>query len=73
MTQLFDQAVARAKALPEQRQNEIGEMLLALMEQEHSSLRLSPKQQAEVRRRLANPDALVPEDEMQEFFRKLVG
>ena len=73
MTQLFEQAVAKAKALSDQRQNEVGEMLLALMEQEHSSLRLSAEQQAEVRRRLASSDGLVPESEMRDFFRKLAG
>ena len=73
MTQLFEQAVAKAKALSDQRQNEVGEMLLALMEQEHSSLRLSTEQQSEVRRRLASSDGLVPESEMRDFFRKLAG
>ena len=73
MTQLFEQAVAKAKALSDQRQNEVGEMLLALMEQEQSSLRLSSEQQAEVRRRLASTDGFVPEQDMQDFFRKLAG
>ena len=65
--------MAKAKALSDQRQNEVGEMLLALMEQEQSSLRLSSEQQAEVRRRLASTDGFVPEQDMQDFFRKLAG
>ncbi len=73
MNQLFEQAITRAKALSDQRQNEVGEMLFALMDQEQSALRLSPDQQAEVRRRLASPVALVPESEMQDFFRKFCG
>ncbi len=73
MTQMFEQAVAKAKALSDQRQNEVGEMLLALVDQEHSNLRLSSAQQAEVRRRLASADGLVPEQDMKDFFRKIAG
>ena len=35
-------------------------------------MQLSPAQQDEVRRRLANPSPLVPEREMEAFFRRLV-
>jgi hypothetical protein len=34
-------------------------------------MQLSPAQQDEVRRRLANPEPFVPEHEMKAFFRKL--
>ena len=73
MTQVFEQAVAKAKALSDQRQDEVGEMLLALVDQEHSNLRLSSAQEVEVRRRLGAADGFVPEQEMQDFFRKLAG
>ena len=73
MTRVFEQAVAKAKALSDQRQDEVGEMLLALVDQEHSNLRLSSAQEMEVRRRLGAADTFVPEQEMQDFFRKLAG
>ncbi len=71
MNQLLERAIAEALALPDQRQNEVGEMVLALVEQESSHLQLSPAHQAEVRRRMAESNSLVPEQEMQDFFRKL--
>ena len=73
MNQLLERAIAEALALPDQRQGEVGEMLLALVEQEASQLQLSLSQQDEVRHRLGLAASLVPEQEMQEFFRKLVG
>lgn len=73
MTTLLERAIAKAKGLPENRQDEVGEILLALIEQDESSVRLSSAQQAEVRRRLSTPARFVPDQEMQAFFRKLAG
>jgi len=73
MTKLLERAIAKAKSLPENRQDEVGEIILALVEQDESSVRLSDAQKAEVRRRIAVPDPFVPDDEMQAFFRKLAG
>jgi len=73
MSQLFDQAIERARALSDRRQDEVGEMVLAMVEQEHSLHRLTEAQRAEVRRRLANPGPFASAQESVEFFRKLVG
>jgi hypothetical protein len=73
MNSILQNAFEKAKTLPNNRQDEVGQMLLAMMEQDQSELRLSAEQQAEVRRRLAKPTELVPEAEMAAFFRKLVG
>ncbi len=73
MTELLQNAIEKAKSLPNNRQDEVGQMLLAMMEQDSSELRLSESQQAEVRRRLAMPLDLVPEAEMNAFFRNLAG
>ena len=73
MTKLLERATEKARNLPNDRQDELGEMVLAVVEQEQSGLRLTTDQQAEVRRRLANPSPLVPEAEMELFFRKLAG
>ena len=70
MTKLLDRAIEKARNLPVHRQDELGEMVLAVVEQEQSGLRLSPEQQAEVRRRIASPESWVPASEMQAFFRK---
>jgi hypothetical protein len=71
MTQLLDQAIAKAKTLSSSRQDEVGAMLLDIVEQETSGLHLTPAQQAEIRRRLSVKRDAVPADEMEAFFRKL--
>lgn len=73
MTKILERAYEKARALPADRQDEVGEILLNLVEQDESDLRLTSEQEAEVRRRLANPEPLMPEEEMKDFFRKLTG
>ena len=71
MTKLLERAIEKAKTLPSHRQDEVGEMVLAIVEQDSSSLRLSKDQEDEVRRRMATrPQVLVPDAEMESFFRK---
>ena len=73
MTSILQNAIDKAKTLPNHRQDEVGEMILAIMEQDNSQLGLSEEQQVEIRRRLAKPLDLVPEKEMNAFFRNLAG
>ena len=73
MTKLLERAMQSAKSLPSHRQDELGEMVLAVVAQETSTMRLSPEQEAEVRRRMAQPSMLVSEADMELFFRKLSG
>jgi hypothetical protein len=73
MNSILQSAFEKAKTLPDNRQDEVGQMLLDMMEQDQSELHLSSEQQAEVRRRLATPMTFVPEAEMNAFFRKLAG
>ena len=71
MTKILERAYEKAKTLSANRQDEVGEILLTLVEQDAAELRLSREQEDEVRRRLANPEPLVPEHEMEAFFRHL--
>ena len=73
MTEILEIAIEKAKVLSNLRQDDVGKMVLAMIEQDSSQLVLSAEQQAEVRRRLVAPVDLVPEDEMIAFFRKLAG
>jgi hypothetical protein len=73
MNKILERAYEKAKGLSTKRQDEVGEILMSIVEQEESDLRLSAEQEAEVRRRLANPEPRVPEKEMKAFFRKLTG
>jgi hypothetical protein len=71
MTTLLERAMAKAKSLPQQRQDEVGQMLLEIVEHDNSELRLSSQQQAEVKRRLTSKIEFVPDAEMKALFTKL--
>jgi hypothetical protein len=73
MTEILEIAIEKAKVLSSGRQDDVGKMVLAMIEQDSSQLTLSAEQQNEVRRRLEKPIDLVPDAEMNAFFRKLVG
>jgi len=60
MTRTLDQALRRVKALPQERQDDLGEIILTLVEQDASDLQLNEAQVREVKWRLANPGQLVP-------------
>lgn len=71
MSKLLQKAFERAKSLPEARQEEVGELVLALIEQDESDLRLLPTQMDEVKRRRARPEKPVSEQEARAFLDKL--
>jgi nickel-dependent lactate racemase len=73
MTEILEIAIEKAKVLSSGRQDDVGKMVLAMIEQDSSQLTLSAEQQNEVRRRLEEPINLVPDAEMNAFFRKLAG
>ena len=60
MTKLLQNAFDAANALPDDRQDEIGEIILSAIEQERSTLRLSRDQIAEVERRRQGPTISQP-------------
>ncbi len=60
MKTLFDQAMSRAKTLSVERQDDLGEIILTLVEQDSSELQLNDEQVMEIERRLANPDTPIP-------------
>ena len=74
MSKILDKAVDCIKSLPETRQDEIGEMLMAVVEQDQSKVQLSAAQQDEVRRRMGETEPVYATDEQVEaFFSKLAG
>jgi hypothetical protein len=60
MKTLLDEAMRQVRTLPEERQNDLGEILLALVEQDASSYQLSDEQVREVRCRMASTESLIP-------------
>ncbi len=73
MTKLLQNAFDAANALPDARQDEIGEIILSVIQQERSNLRLSPSQIAEVEKRRQAPDDFATDAEVEAFFRRLAG
>ena len=67
MTKLLQEAIEHLKALPETEQDAIAADMIERVT-DYSDVRLSEEQQAEVRRRLANPGVPVSEETMQAFF-----
>lgn len=72
MTKLLQKAFERARTLPDERQDQVGEIVMALIEQETSSSRLSSSQIEELKRRLASPEPVVSDRTAREFFEKLL-
>lgn len=60
MKTLFDQAMSRAKTLSVKRQDDLGEIILTLVEQDSSELQLNDEQVMEIERRLVNPETPIP-------------
>lgn len=59
MTRTLEQALRRVKALSRERQDDVGEIILTLVEQDASDLQFDEAQIREVKRRLAYPGPLV--------------
>jgi transcription-repair coupling factor (superfamily II helicase) len=71
MSDLLDQAVAKVRRLPPDRQEEAAEILLSIAAHDPSDYQLTSEQRAEVRRRLAEPPDYATEAEVAEVFDRL--
>jgi predicted transcriptional regulator len=72
MTDRLERAVAKVKSLPQERQNEIAELLFILAEQEPAAYEFSEEQLAKIRVGLAEADAgtFLSDDEVESLFRR---
>lgn len=70
MTKRLEQAIAKIRALSEDRQDEAAELLLSLAEQDPAGIRLNPEQVAEVSRRLKEPAAYATHADVRAFFKQ---
>ena len=70
MSKLLERAFKKAKTLPDDRQDQLGAMILDVVEQDQSSAHLTADQREEVRRRLADPQpAIASDDEVDAAYR----
>ena len=62
MTERLEEAIAKLRKLPPNRQDEAAALLLNMVDQDSNVLHLTPQQAAEVERRLAEASQYVPHD-----------
>lgn len=70
MTERLEEAIAKLRKLPRDRQDEAAALLLSMIEEYPDALRLTPQQAAEVERRLDEPPQYAPHEEVRAFFRQ---
>ncbi len=72
MTKLLEKAIAKIRKLPPERQEDAAAILLAIVEQVESSLRLTPDQIEEVEASVREADAgrFVEQEEIERLFKK---
>ena len=68
MTERLEEAIAKVRKLPPDRQDEAAAILLSMIEQDSNAPRLTPQQAAEVQRRLAESPQYVPHDEVRASY-----
>ena len=73
MTKLLAQAIEAIRTLPNERQDEAAALLLDLVQDDPGSVRLGPRQGAEVERRLREPGPYVTNERVRDLFRRRVG
>ena len=72
MTKLLEKAIAEIRKLRPERQEDAAAMLVTIVEQEESNLRLSPEQidEVEVSFRDADAERFVEREEIERLFKK---
>jgi aryl-alcohol dehydrogenase-like predicted oxidoreductase len=71
MNQRLEEAIEQVKALPEERQQEAAQILLAFLDQQNPDLYLSPEQIEEIERRMADDGPYATDEEVRSVFARL--
>jgi hypothetical protein len=71
MNKRLDEALTRVKALPDDRQGEVAEILLDFLEQDRLDIHLTPEQIAEIERGLADSEPYASDAEVRAVFQRL--
>jgi hypothetical protein len=71
MNKRLDEAVARVKALSDEQQGEIAEILFDFLERDNLDIQLTPEQVAEIERSLADSEPYASDTEVQAVFQRL--
>ena len=68
MTARLEEAIAKLRRLPRDRQDEAAALLLSVVEEDADALCLTAQQVAEVERRLGEPPQYAAHEEVRAFF-----
>jgi hypothetical protein len=71
MNKRLDEVLARVKALPDERQSEIADILSDLLDRDELDIQLSPEQIAEIESCLANSEPYASDEEVRALFQRL--
>jgi hypothetical protein len=71
MNKRLEQAIDKLRALPDERQGEVADLLLSFVQQEREDISLTPEQIAEIERRLSDDEPYATEGEVRETFARL--
>jgi plasmid stability protein len=67
----LDEVLDQVRTLPDDRQQEVAQLLLAYLDEEDSDFGLSPEQIAEIERRMADDGPYATDEEVREMFARL--
>lgn len=71
MNKHLDEAVARLKALPNDRQREAAEILWEFVEDQNTDVHLTPEQIAEIERRLSDDEPFASDEQVRALLDRL--
>lgn len=71
MNKRLDEALTRVKALPDEQQGEVAEILFDFLEQDRLDIHLTPEQIAEIERGLADSEPYASDAEVRAVFQRL--
>jgi len=71
MNKHLDDAIARLRSLPEERQREAADLLRDYLDQDSSDIHLTPEQIAEIERRLSDDEPFASDAEVRSTFERL--
>jgi hypothetical protein len=72
MNRQLEEVLEQVRALPDERQQEVAQVLLAFLDQQSSDLYLSLEQIAEIKRRAADDGPYAADEEVRAVFARLM-
>jgi len=71
MNRQLEEVLEQVRELPDERQQEVAQVLLAFLDQQNPDLYLSPEQIAEIERCMSDDEPFASEEEVRSVFARL--